>query len=146
MPSLAQPGRGTTIGIGAVPTTIGEVKSITRSGYEWKTEDVSNMSTSTRATEKIATIFEQGTVELAGNRISSDAGQALLEAAELTGAATAFTVTLPKASGQTVAGDVYTFNAIVISAHEPADLDVAKSIQFKAKLDITGDVTFTIGH
>jgi hypothetical protein len=143
MASKAQPGRGTTISVSAA--LIGEVKSITRSGYEWKTEDVSNLGTSTRATEKIATIFEQGTVELAGNRASSDVGQIALEAAEVSGLAVPFVVTLPKTSAQTTTGDTYTFSAVVVSAHEPADLDVAKSIQFKAKLDLTGDVTFAVG-
>jgi hypothetical protein len=142
MASKSQAGRGTVIAIGVTPTTIGEVKNIKRSGNEWKTEDVSNMSTSTRSTEKLATILEQGKVELSGNRVSSDAGQVALDAAFETGLASSFLITLPKTATQTTAGDTYAFSAIVLS-NAPSDLDVTKTIQFGASLEITGDVTFT---
>jgi predicted secreted protein len=145
MASKSQAGRGVTIGIGVAPgTTIGEVKNVKRSGQEWKREDVTNMSTSGNTTEKLATILEEGTVEISGNRVSADAGQIALETAFESGIATNFVITLPKTATQTVAGDTYTFSAIVVS-QMPGDLDVTKTITFSAKLDITGNVVFAVG-
>jgi hypothetical protein len=145
MASKAQQGRGTIIAIGTVPTTIGEVKSIKRSGNEWKTDDVTNLTTSGNSTEKITTIIEQGTYELGGNRVSSDAGQLALDEAFASGDATPFVITLPKTLAQTTKGDSYAFDALVLSSTVPPEIDVTKTLLFSAKLSITGPVTFTPG-
>jgi hypothetical protein len=144
MASKSQAGRGATISIGAAPTVIGEVKNVKPSGEEWKTEDVTNLGTSGNNTEKLATILEGGTVEISGNRVSSDAGQIALQAAFASGAPTNFVITLPKTSTQTVAGDTYTFSAIVLALPIP-EVDVAKTIPFSAKLQVTDGVTFAVG-
>jgi predicted secreted protein len=144
MASKSQTGRGSTISVGTVPAVIGEIKNIKRSGQEWKREDVTNMSTSGTSTEKLATILEQGTVDVSGNRVSSDAGQVALETAFESGLATNFVITLPKTTLQVTTGDTYTFSAIVVS-QLPSDIDITKTIQFNAKLDITGTVVFAVG-
>lgn len=144
MASKSQAGRGATIAIGATPTLIGEVKNVKPSGEEWKTEDVTNLGTSGNNTEKLATILEGGTVEISGNRVSSDAGQVALQAAFASGVATNFVITLPKTSTQTTTGDTYTFLAIVLALPTP-ELDVTKSIPFTAKLQVTDGVAFAIG-
>jgi hypothetical protein len=140
--SLAQAGRGSSLGIGATPTIIGEIKTSGISGNSWGTADVTNFESGSDQ-EFITTIRNNGECKLAGNRIATDAGQVLVEAAYSSGAITAFTLQLPKSSAQTTSGDKYTFNALVQS--RSFDVDVSKEISWTVSLKISGAVTFTAG-
>lgn len=149
--SQAQAGRGTQIAIGpavtnppvASPTyvNIEEAKTASIQGGKWSTTDVTNFN-SGNYEEFITTIFQTGTVPLAGNRVSSDPGQAALLAALGTGKLYMFQITLPMAGAQT-AGDVYTFNALVEG--NDVSLEVEKAIEFSCSLKISGPATLAVG-
>ena len=149
--SKAQAGRGTLLSIGGLTggtgivfTPVGEVKSSGISGASWGTEDVTNFDSGPDA-EFIATIRDNGTIDLAGNRVSSDAGQLLVEAAFGTGLKYDFKLVLPinAQAGLTTLGDTYTFSGLVQS--RDFAVDVAKAITFSAKLKISGAVLLTVG-
>lgn len=139
--SQAQYGRGTILAIGTTPITVAEVKTIKLSGRKWDTEDTTNLQSS--AKEFLASIMDQGEWDIAGNRVSNDAGQIAMEAAFGSGALTNFTITLPKSGAQTTTGDVYGFSAVVVECDYA--IDVLKAIDFTAKLKISGVMTMTAG-
>lgn len=140
--SAAQSGRGSTLGIGATPTLIGEIKTSSLGGSQWGTADVTNFESGI-SQEFITTIRNEGEFSLAGNRVSGDAGQVAVETAYGTGAVSAFTLTLPKTTTQTTSGDKYTFNAIVLS--RDFDVDVTKEISWNVKLKVSGAITLVPG-
>jgi hypothetical protein len=140
--SQAQSGRGTVIAIGATPTAIGECSDFPLNRSKWETADVTNFSSGSDG-EFIATIRKPGSVNIKGNRVVSDAGQVLVEAAYQSGAISAFTVTLPKTVSQSTSGDKYTFNALVLSLD--FSIQPTKQIEFSLDLQISGPVTFTAG-
>jgi hypothetical protein len=145
--SKAQAGRGTILSIGSTPVVIGEITSEGFSGNGWKFEDTSNMQ-SGQDEEFLPTMRDNGTYDISGNRVSSDAGQAAVEAAYYntsgdTLVASPFTMTLLKNASQTTSGDVYTFNAFVQSCVFKADVE--KKITWEVKLKISGPVTKTEG-
>ena len=140
--SQAQSGRGSTLSIGATPTLIGEIKTVPFTSGKWATADVTNFESGNDA-EFITTIRDNGTVQLEGNRVSSDAGQQAIETAYDAGTLEAFTLTLPRTSTQATKGDTYTFNALVLS--RDFTVDTSKEIDFKVELKISGAVTFTVG-
>jgi hypothetical protein len=148
--SKAQSGKGTVVSIGPIAGTssptyvpISEVKSCSPQGAEFKTADTTNFASS--AEEFIGTISGTGTANMMGNRVITDAGQVALAAASTTGYLYMFKIQLPinPAVGQTVAGDVLTFVAIV----SPSDieLDTEKAITFSVKLKISGAITTVAG-
>lgn len=146
--SKAQPGKGTVVSIGPVAGTssptfvaIGEVKSSSISGTAWKTDDVTNFQS--LAEEWITTILATGEVSLAGNRVSSDAGQLALAAAFATGELYMFTISLPKTLTQTTAGDSYALNALVLS--QDFTITTEKAVEFSTKLKISGAIVLTVG-
>ncbi len=140
--SKAQAGRGTQLAIGSGPTLIGEVKDLPLNRGKWDLIDVTNFE-SGEDSEQVVTIRKPGSVTFKGNRVSSDAGQALVEAAYQNGALTAFTLTLPKTATQVTSGDKYTFNAYVVSS-DFSD-EATQAIQFSVELQISGPCTLTVG-
>lgn len=140
--SLATSGRGSLLTVGSTPTTVGEVKSSSLSGNAWGTADVTNFQSGPDQ-EFITTVRNNGEFRLSGNRVSTDAGQVIVEAAYQSGAITAFAVTLPKQGAQTTSGDKYGFNALVQT--RSFDVDVTKEISWSVTLKVSGAVTYTPG-
>ena len=140
--SQAQAGRGSTLSIGATPTMIGEVKSAAITGNSWGTADVTNFESGPDQ-EFILTIRNNGELKVAGNRVSTDAGQLLVEAAYQSGAINSFTLQLLKSPAQTSTGDKWVFNALVQA--RSFDVDVSKEISWTVTLKISGALTFTAG-
>jgi hypothetical protein len=90
------------------------------------------------------TMLDGGTVSLAGGRVSSDAGQAALNAAFLDGNnAYKFQLTYPLAPGQTTTPDTETFNALVMSSGR--DISTEADIEFSVDLQITYLDTLVVG-
>jgi predicted secreted protein len=147
--SQAQSGRGTVLSIGstgATPTfsVIGEVKTATQSGSQWGTEDVTNFE-SGNDQEFQTTIRDNGEFSLAGNRVNNDAGQLATESAFADGSIRPFKLQLPlnPLTGQMTTGDLYTFNALVVSRDFSVEFN--KVITFSTKLKVSGAVTLTPG-
>ena len=140
--SKSQAGRGSTLSIGATPTEVGEVRSNPFNRGKWKSVDVTNFDSGSDS-EILTVIRETGSVSVEGNRVSSDAGQVLVEAAYQSGTIQAFTLQLPKTAAQVTNGDKYTFNAFVESSD--FTVDVEKEIDFKVGLKISGGTTLTVG-
>ncbi|HTF67032.1 MAG TPA: phage tail tube protein [Edaphobacter sp.] len=147
MASKAQVGRSSVFSIGTpggspTYTPVGEVKSSGITGAQWGTTDVTNYDSGVDQ-EFITTVRNNGSLKLDGNRVSSDAGQIMVETAFSTGAITPFELKLPKSSGQTSAGDTFTFNALVES--RDFTVGVSEVINYSVTLKISGPVTFTAG-
>ena len=149
--SLAQAGRGSALSIGPITgtltptyTMVGEIKTSGISGAQWGTEDVTNFESGADQ-EFITTVRDNGTIDLAGNRVTSDAGQAAVEVAFGTGLKYLFKITLPVnvQAGQTTVGDVFSFSAIVQG--RDISVDTTKSIGWTVKLKVSGAVTLTAG-
>lgn len=150
--SRAQAGRGSQLFIGDLTgstgtdtfTLIGEIKTSGISGAQWGTEDVTNFESGADQ-EFITTIRDNGTIDLAGNRIASDAGQVLVETSFQSGLKYNFKLTLPlnTQAGQTTIGDTYAFSALVQS--RDISVDTTKAIGWTVKLKVSGPVTLTAG-
>ena len=149
--SKSQAGRGTSFFIGGVTggtsitfVSVGEVKSSGISGASWGTEDVTNFDSGPDA-EFIATIRDNGTIDLAGNRVSSNSGQIAVEAAFGSGLKYDFKLVLPinAQAGQATLGDTYTFSGLVQS--RDFAVDVAKAVSWSSKIKISGAVLLTVG-
>jgi hypothetical protein len=140
--SQAIAGRGSSLSVGATPTVVGEIKTSGVSGNSWGTADVTNFQSGSDQ-EFITTIRNNGELKLAGNRIATDAGQTLIEAAYQSGAIIAFALQLPKSAAQTTSGDKYSGNCLVQS--RSFDVDVSKEISWTVSLKISGAVTYTAG-
>jgi hypothetical protein len=143
--SQAQAGRGTQLSIGATPTLIGEVRSISRSGNGWETADVTNFESGI-SQEFISTILNNGELKVVCNRVSTDAGQVLLEAAyegSSAGVLQAFVLQLLKSPAQTTTGDKYAFNALVQSVG--MSIETTKEIAADITLKCSGPWTLTEG-
>ena len=151
MASKAQAGRGTVVSISNTPftgttptfTVIGEVTNSSLKSPKFQYEEVTSFDSGSDM-EYLATIRGDGSVTLTFNRVSSDAGQLLLQAAGLSGALYAFKIVLPKTAAQTTKGDEYDFNAYVPS---PGDFDVKPTSKVSGSIDlkISGPVTLTAG-
>ena len=149
--SKAQAGRGTVLSIGELTgtttttwTPIGEISSSGISGSQWQTDDVSNFDSGADQ-EFITTMRDNGTVDISGNRVPLDAGQAAIEAAFADGLKYDFKIQLPKnvQAGQTTSGDSYTFSAIVLSREVP--IETTRKVGWNVKLKISGAVTLMPG-
>jgi hypothetical protein len=150
--SRAQAGRGSSLAIGPLTgttgtetyVTIGEIKTSGISGAQWQTEDVSNFQ-SNADQEFLSTMRDNGTIDISGNRVTSDAGQVAVEAAFASGLKYDFKLTLPinVQAGQTTAGDYYTFSALVQS--RDISVDTTKAIGWQVKLKISGPVSLVAG-
>ena len=144
--SKAGIGLGTvlSIGDGADPEVfipVGEIKTIGQSGRQVATEDVTNLDSPSR--EFIPTLLDSGAFDLTGSRIGTDAGQIALEAAFAGLQRPNFTITLPKAPGQTTVGDQFEFSGLVQESN--FTLAVDKSVMFSAKIKVSGRVAETPG-
>lgn len=139
--SQAQAGRGSTLSIGGV--VVGEIKNTSFNAGKWQTADVTNFESGSDA-EFIATIRANGTIALAGNRVSGDAGQQAIESSYNSGIKAQFTTQLPMTATQTKEGDSYSFTALVIS--RDFNVDVEKAIDYKVELKVSGPITFTPGE
>ena len=150
--SRAQAGRGSSLSIGGITgavgtetyTLIGEIKTSGISGAQWNTEDVSNFQSGADS-EFITTMRDNGTIDVAGNRIASDAGQVAVETAFGNGLKYDFKLVLPinTQAGQTTVGDTFQFSALVQS--RDIAIDTTKAISWQVKLKISGAVTLTAG-
>lgn len=140
--SKAQAGRGSVLSIGGTPTEIGEVSDVPFNRPEWDFVETTNFD-STIDAEVLTVIRKVADVEFTFNRVSSDAGQVLVETAYNSGALAAFVLQLPKTPTQTTAGDKYVFSAFVVGSNlkvSPKD-KVAGTV----KLQTSGPVTLTVG-
>ena len=140
--SQAQAGRGTTVGIGATPTLIGEISDFPLNRPDWDFVDTTNFESGSDA-EMLSTIRKAPTIEMKGNRVAGDAGQVAVETAYQAGTISSFTVTLPKTSTQTTSGDKYVFNAYVKNCN--FSIQTTKQIEFSISLQVSGPCTFTAG-
>ena len=144
--SKAGIGLGTTLMIGSGGTSetftlVGEVKTISQSGRQVSTEDVTNMQSS--AKEFIPTLVESGTWDISGNRVGSDLGQVAMETAFSSLVIHDFKVVLPLANGQTTSGDTFAFTALVQDLNYSVSVD--KAVTFTAKLKVSGTIALTAG-
>lgn len=137
----AQTGLGTTIGIGATPTIIGESITLSLSGDKWDTADTTNLQSLGK--EFINTIQDGGEWSVEGSRVSSDAGQIAVETAFASGAISSFTIQLPKAAAQSTTGDKYIFNALI--QERDFKIEPTKNITFSLKLKVSGLMAMTPG-
>lgn len=140
--SAAQTGAGSSLSIGATPTLIGEIKSCELSGT-WETVDVSNFQSSVNR-EFIATMRDNGTCKLSGNRVSADAGQLLVEAGYASGLLQSFTLVIDKTPAQVTTGDTYTFSALIMERAFTVAVD--KEVDYQITLKISGAVGFVEGE
>lgn len=140
--SKAQAGRGSILAIGATPTEIGECADIPFNRPEWDTVDITNFD-SGMDEEQLVTIRKAATFSVTGNRVSSDAGQIAAEAAYQNATLNSFTLTLPKTSTQTTAGDKYVFNAYVKGSS--FKLSPTGKIEFTLNLQTSGPCVLTPG-
>lgn len=130
-----------TFTLGYLP--IFELSAAPVSGQKWDIEDTSNFQSGIYK-EYLKTMLDDGKMALAGNRVSTDAGQTALKAAFLDPAnAYGFQITYPLEAGQTTGGDTEVFNALVESYDET--IQVGKVIKISISLQRTGVVTFTEG-
>jgi hypothetical protein len=133
-------GRGTTLGIGATPTLVAELKSIKLSGRKFDTEDVTSLDSQAR--EFIGSIADSGSWSLEGNRVGSDAGQTAMETAFAAGTVSQFTITLPKTGTQT-SGDKFTFDGLITGLDY--SIGVTEATTFSAEIKVSGPITITPG-
>ena len=145
--SKAGIGLGTVLSINTgTPTTptwtpVAELKQINQSGRQVATEDITNFASS--AKEFIPTLLDAGTWDLAGSRISGDAGQVAMEAAFQGLTLQMFQIVLPKAGGETSTGDKFAFAALIQDLNY--SITVEKAVTFTAKLKVSGNITVTVG-
>lgn len=141
--SQAQRGASSTLSIGASPTLIGEVKSISLNRGEWQTMDVTNLQSGLDE-EILTTIRNNGTVAFKMNRVSADAGQVAVETAYQAGTLVAFALQLPKTPSQSVNGDKYTFNAFVTKSNI-GPVEPKSAIEGDVELKISGTAPLAVG-
>lgn len=148
--SKAQAGLGSSLSIGGITgavgtevwTVIGEAKSAGISGAQWSTEDVTNFQSGANQ-EFLSTIRNNGTLDISGNRVSSDAGQVVVETAFSNGLRYDYKLVLPLSATQTTTGDTYTFSALCESRDISVSVD--KVIGWSVKLKVSGPVTLVTG-
>ncbi len=145
----AQTGAGAVISIGGVTggtstfVPIGEIISAKQQGMKRAVTPTTNL-TSGQVARKLGTVLDNGTITITVTRVSSDAGQAAVQAALLAGSAYDFKIVLPIAPGQTTTGDTITFSAIVTEAGN-FDIDISKAVESTITLDIDGAMTTVLG-
>ncbi len=148
--SKAKAGRGTVVSIGGVTGATGtetflsvaEVNDSSFTGSSWGTEDSSSFDSGVDE-EFIATMRNNGEVNLKFNVVDTDAGQQALITAYNSGSKYDFKVQLKPGPGQTT-GTLYAFSALVRSAFD-LPVTVKGIIQNSAKLKISGPITPTYG-
>lgn len=149
--SLAVAGKGTVFSIqtsaaGVTPivySPVAEIKTLDNTGSKNDLEEVTNFDSEGRFKEYIVTLADAGDLSIAGNYITSDAGQAAFRAAFNAGTVLSYTIVLPLQSGQSTSGEKWTFNGIVSELDNNVSYD--KALTFSAKVKITGPITVTPG-
>ncbi len=150
-------GLGATLSIGTLGasptfTVIGGDTKITPPEPKFGTEDTTTLATAGGVRTFIKTLQDPGETTIEGNYESADPGQIALSTAaaaisnQLNGAAYPFKFTLPinGPGGQTTTGDVYAFNALVLS-FAVSEVEAGKLVTFKSSLKLTGPITYTEG-
>ena len=146
-------GTGAVISIGGVTgavgtetfTTIAEVSDAKLSGRKLATVSTTSFD-SNGVARKLATILDYGQVTLTCLRIPNDPGQTAVIAANAARVAYDFKIQLPidTKAGQTTAGDLITFSALVTEAGD-FDISISKASEFTFTLDIDGAYVVTAG-
>jgi hypothetical protein len=137
---------GTTVALtfGLAFVTVGELKVGDPGKGQYDKEEVSNFQSNLDKEYK-KMMRDNGTPKLTGNRVSSDAGQLAVNAAyDDADNSYQIRITIPKRTDQTVVGDIYTYDALVMSRNF-GPIETNKTIPFEVDLQITGPVTFTAG-
>jgi len=133
-----------TFAVGYVP--IFELKTSDPGKAMFDKEDTSNFNSLTDK-EYLKLMRDNGAPKFSGNRVGNDVGQLALIAAFNDGDnAYMFQVTLPKNTkiGQTVVGDIETWDALVMGASY-GPVETNKSIPVEVDLQITGPRTIVAG-
>jgi hypothetical protein len=157
MPSNNVPSKAQAVGTGSVlsiggPTggtdafvPVGEVSDAKLSGRKLATTATTNFDSAGIA-RKLSTILDFGQFTCTVMRVSNDAGQLAVIAANAAGGAFDFKVQLPvnPKAAQTTIGDLITFSAIVTEAGD-FDLSLTKQADFTFTLDIDGPYTIAAG-
>ena len=152
--SLAQAaGTGAVISIGGVTGAggtetfipIGEVSDAKLSGRKLATTSTTNFD-SLGVARKLGTILDYGQATLTVMRVSGDAGQVAVLAANVAAVAYDFKIQMPKntRAGQTSTGDLISFSALVTEAGD-FDISLTKQSDYTFTLDIDGAYTVTAG-
>jgi hypothetical protein len=123
-------------------TLIGEVTDSPLNRGEWMFDDTTNFQSGSDK-EVISTIRDTGSVPFKVNRVGSDAGQLLVEAAYQSGAKQSFAIMLPKTAAQATKGDSYSFAAYVKSSK--LTVETTKKVGLEIDLMTTGPITFSAG-
>jgi hypothetical protein len=124
--------------------TVGELKVGDPGKGQFDKEDVSNFQ-SLIDKEYKKMMRDNGTPKLTGNRVSNDAGQLAVNAAyDDADNSYQIRITIPKRSDQTSVGDIYTYDALVMS-RTFGPIETNKTIPFEVDLQITGPVAFAPG-
>jgi hypothetical protein len=144
--SLAGIGLGTTLSIGNTSspvgyTTVSELKTLNLTGRVAGTEDVTNFQSTAR--EFIPTLIDNGTWDFTGNRVGGDTGQAAMETAFTSLSLLPFKIQLVKTTGQSVVGDSFTFNALVLEINYSVGVD--RAVTMSGRLKASGVLTKTAG-
>ena len=148
--SKAKTGRGTVVSIGGVSggsgtetfIKVSEVLDSSFGSSAWGTEDSSNFDSGVDE-EFLATMRNNGEVNLKYNVVDSDPGQQALNTACDSGQKYDFTVQLKPGPGQTT-GTLYAFSALILTVLE-IPITTKGIIQNSSKLKISGSITKTFG-
>ncbi len=136
-------GTGTVVSIGGLTggatttfTAIGEISDFKSSGRKRGTTPVTNFD-SLGIVRKLGTTLDLGQVDMTVNRVSDNAGQEAVIAANLQGGAYDFKVQLPinPDIGQTTTGDLVTFSGIVTEAGD-FDISLTKASEYTFSVDL----------
>jgi hypothetical protein len=128
-------------------TPIFEITDMPMKAGEWDKLEVTNFNSPNNGKEYRKGLVDGGTASLSGNTVTDDPGQIEMAAAyrDKQGAYL-FKIDMPKAIGQETQGDSYAFSALVMSWGPLSDLAPAKTVSFKADLQVTGgDPVKTLG-
>lgn len=140
--SNARAVKGTTLGVGATPVIIGEIKDYGEFGQDWDLAEVTNSQSA--MAEFVATVLKAKTTTYKGNWVATDAGQEAVETAFLTGLPTSFTLQFPIHGVQTTTGDKWVYEGIVKSRSFGGD--VTKAFDWSIEVQPTGTIpVFTPG-
>lgn len=137
---------GTTVALTVSPfIRIGECSAGPVSGQQWDEEDVTNFDSIQPYKEQIKTLLDSGKLDIEFNRVSTDPGQAALQAAFINKAPFQFMIQLPMNVDQVTTGDSSTFAANVVGYEDTSVLQVGKVIKGKASLHRTGAIAYVEG-
>lgn len=112
----------------------------------WDKLNVSNFNSLNKAKEYRKGMVDFGEMKLKGNFIPADPGQLALAAAFADPLNPyQFTLTYPKAPGQSTAGNSYAFNAVVLGFSPGSTLQPDKTVELSVTLQIVSAPVLTPG-